>query len=462
MDRRLALLEFFGSTVFLEAAIWTSIPLCRLACGIIAGLWLTRIYFRYTRNCRRPKATPRIDSWTLILLSIVLALVASGIAYSIGVWSPSIESFTQRSILDWTTVKLPTVILQQLLFQFVLIPTIYMMCGKIKATIFYAAALFGLLHLPNPLLVALTFSIGLLWFSISVSRPRLVALTVSHLILAVTVANVADEYVLDMRVGEVCFQKWPYQVQGQSDQQSIVVYPRAINGSLESVTQKNDHIQLSGYVFDEVRHKAPSKVFVVLGTFDPEDVSGNNWQAQKVLVATKVHPDGNFKLDFDSASKDESVEVRIFAQHDWGWSYPINDSARIEWLAHDPTGETIRLYPREFHGNIGHVKQRADRTDLIGWGFALKQKKLLDQLWVLTEQRLQAISLERRPRQEIADYYSEPSLLNCGFVSRIPFVIASEKPPVYLRNSHGELERMPMELAGSRSNRTAERKSNLR
>src|SRR5688572_1544950 len=69
-------------------------------------------------------------------------------------------------------------------------------------SVLVVALIFGLLHLPNPLLSLLTFVGGLIWAFVYQRQPNLFALALSHSIISITLALVVSSKWLDsLRVG---------------------------------------------------------------------------------------------------------------------------------------------------------------------------------------------------------------------------------------------------------------------
>ena len=60
--------------------------------------------------------------------------------------------------------------------------------GKGAKSIFLVGTVFGLLHLPNPLLATLTLIAGLFWAFVYQKQPNLLALTISHTMASITLA----------------------------------------------------------------------------------------------------------------------------------------------------------------------------------------------------------------------------------------------------------------------------------
>jgi membrane protease YdiL (CAAX protease family) len=74
--------------------------------------------------------------------------------------------------------------------------------GKGVKSILLVAIVFGVLHLPNPLLALLTFVGGLVWAAVYQRQPNLFALALSHTLSSITLALLVSPKLLNsLRVG---------------------------------------------------------------------------------------------------------------------------------------------------------------------------------------------------------------------------------------------------------------------
>lgn len=74
--------------------------------------------------------------------------------------------------------------------------------GKGLKSIFLVAAVFALLHLPNPFLVAVTFVAGVIWAAVYQRQPNLLALALSHTVTSLALAlSISPGLLNGLRVG---------------------------------------------------------------------------------------------------------------------------------------------------------------------------------------------------------------------------------------------------------------------
>ena len=74
--------------------------------------------------------------------------------------------------------------------------------GKGPRSIVLVAAIFALLHFPNPLLAIVTLCGGLIWAAVYQRQPNLFALAVSHTVVSITLAlTISSNLLNSLRVG---------------------------------------------------------------------------------------------------------------------------------------------------------------------------------------------------------------------------------------------------------------------
>lgn len=105
-------------------------------------------------------------------------------------------------LLIWLLGKFGAALGQQLALQLFLWPACAELTRGRAAGILMAAAIFGLIHLPSPTLVAITTLAGVAWISLYRRGGRLAPLVASHMVLA-TLAHggLPERLTYDMRVG---------------------------------------------------------------------------------------------------------------------------------------------------------------------------------------------------------------------------------------------------------------------
>ena len=186
------------------APAWLNISLSLILIATVA-LSIAR---RHAAEMSEPQrvASPR-RSWAeatgaCLVLSTIL-LVAAAL---IGDANETFEFvFLQKpplKLLNWLIGKFGAALGQQLALQWFLGPVCREITNRRSVGTLLAALIFGLVHLPSPTLVAITFLAGVVWMILYQRSGRLAPLVVSHMILA-TLAHggLPERLTCDMRVG---------------------------------------------------------------------------------------------------------------------------------------------------------------------------------------------------------------------------------------------------------------------
>lgn len=150
----------------------------------------------------------RFDNfWPALRLLLPAMLVGAGLLALAGrLWfGAALRSGEARA--GWSLLGLPVWgfawgLLQQLVLQGFVNRRAQLIFGKGAASVALCAAVFALLHLPNPLLTAATFAGGLLWAWAYQRAPNLLALALSHAVMTwVLVSTLPGSALGGLRVG---------------------------------------------------------------------------------------------------------------------------------------------------------------------------------------------------------------------------------------------------------------------
>jgi uncharacterized membrane protein len=143
----------------------------------------------------------RMDNFLAACRLLLLPTVAAVVVIIAAGW------FTQHTLFSspWRTrfISLPLwALFQQYTLNGFINRRAQMAFGKGAKSVALVAIIFGLLHLPHPLLAVLTFIGGLIWAAVYQSQPNLFALTLSHSIVSIALAlTISPNLLNSLRVG---------------------------------------------------------------------------------------------------------------------------------------------------------------------------------------------------------------------------------------------------------------------
>lgn len=176
--------------------IWVVKPLGRsdldLSLRVVVGVLL--LGSPWLHHDSRERLGLRFDNfWNALAGVLPISLVAAGVAIGAGLLLKSIDP--PRNAAVELACYFAWALAQQFALQSVILRRLEDM-GLRGGAPPAAAALFSLVHAPNPALTLLTFLGGLLWCSTFRRNPNIVAVALSHAILAVVIASTLPPHVI--------------------------------------------------------------------------------------------------------------------------------------------------------------------------------------------------------------------------------------------------------------------------
>ena len=212
-DRLRPLAELLIVLGLLEAELWSlrgwaPAWLNIAAYAVLGGTVLASLARRRAAGADllQPVVGPR-RAWleaaaTCLLLSTVLMIAAGWIGDRNETFEFVFLHKPPLKLASWLLGKFAAALGQQLALQWFLWPVCREITRSRTGGLILAAALFGLVHLPSPTLVAITLIAGLAWVGLYRRSGRLAPLVASHMVLA-TLAHggLPERLTYDMRVG---------------------------------------------------------------------------------------------------------------------------------------------------------------------------------------------------------------------------------------------------------------------
>ena len=202
LDRSIALWEIVSVVVSCLIAEWVVLAFIgtnKLALAIPVVLALTLMIFSHrVYGESLHEIGFRIDNF---IAAVKMLLLPTIVVLALIIFVSGFN-FSDRPF-RWRFFLVPVwALFQQYALQGYLNRRAQIVLGKGWKSVLLLGLLFAVVHLPNPLLFALTFLGGVIWATIYQRQPNLFALALSHAIASITVAiSLPSDWTNSLRVG---------------------------------------------------------------------------------------------------------------------------------------------------------------------------------------------------------------------------------------------------------------------
>jgi membrane protease YdiL (CAAX protease family) len=205
-DRALALWEVASVTASFLIAEWAVLPFAgnsKLVAALPVGLaFALMLYSHRARNETAREIGWRLDNfWRAARLLVLPVVVATILIVAAGALLKSLR-FDGRQLLEWALWLPLWGFAQQYVLQGFVNRRAQLALGRGWPSVLLVAAVFALLHLPNPWLAVATFAGGLVWAYVYQRAPNLFALALSHALMSMLLAvSLPPALIKSLRVG---------------------------------------------------------------------------------------------------------------------------------------------------------------------------------------------------------------------------------------------------------------------
>lgn len=210
VDRSLAIWEMASVTTSCLIAEWVITAVVGMSHVLIAVPIVLAFAFMFWSHRLRGESIRdigfRFDNFGEAARRLVVPMViASVVLIGVGYFNHSIDFFRWRRggfALGMPLVGMLWGLVQQYALQGFINRRAQLVWGRGITSILIVSALFGIFHLPNPTLMAVTFVGGLVWAAVYQKTPNLFALAISHgLMTWVLISTIPSSLLHGLRVG---------------------------------------------------------------------------------------------------------------------------------------------------------------------------------------------------------------------------------------------------------------------
>ena len=418
------LLALFAFLVGAFATIWHSetweakILFALSLAALTFNAWLSR------GKTVKPEHRSAANEWArMALLTLFAGVAIVVVCRFLGLFhGHKILGMLDKTWGHWLSVKLPTVVGQQIMLQLLLVPVLLRLFKNTKAAVFCGAVIFALLHLPNPLLVGLTFVAGLVWTACYCQGRQLIPIVASHFILAVLVAGCCGEFVFNMRIGPDCLSLFPKKIMTE-DEELLWEFPGCVIGCAEKLIQQGDDLIVEGWALDSIHNQSPQALFMMIDDRIAKitDVEFERVASEQFPAAVRSGFVGSDCYSFVARIPRAEIlspdGISLYAANSSGRLARIGQMGEIIPMQTVATDRPIVLFPVEVDGRVNHVLYRDGNLRLKGWTADIRNHELPNQICFEFRGRLKTIELDshRAQRRDIAIQLDEPVFENSGF-----------------------------------------------
>ncbi len=364
--------------------------------------------------------TPWRELWKVWCVVLAVTFGAIVLAAVVGLYFGAWQVGPNFKLLDkparhWLLVKLPTVLVQQIALQLFIVPSLSFGLRRSSLVALISASIFAGLHLPNPLLVGLTWIAGFCWIRLYQRYRQLTPMVVSHFCLAVAAAGFGGEYVLNMRVGVKCLSLMPQTIRTEHDQ--IRILPHAVSGCVESQMQSENEVIVCGFA-DDTFHAASAASYCLVDSKRERMIRLIPAFVQTVPHVGERH---GFEMRVPLEAIGCETSWELYAENANGWFSKLGSSGSIQPLAATPAQQAVQLIPTQIDGRCDELIQLSDGGRVAGWAIDLVSHVAPTQLGVYCNGREWVVPLdEPKRRNDIANSLGSEQAANCGFDVMIP------------------------------------------